>query len=137
MQNFRQLIGIQGRLAIGRRGLRQRSARHVDGCASEVLRHGLVASPAYIGAHNSEALEAINEAESVAERFEHGDMFSQLHRLRAVFLAATGAEETQIEASFCAAIRTAKEQKSNSLATRAEATYAEYRRQKARALGGH
>jgi hypothetical protein len=90
----------------------------------------------YLADRTSEALEAINEAESVAERFEHGDMFSQLHRLRAVFLTATGAEETQIEASFCAAIRTAKEQKSISLATRAEATYAEYRRQKASGSGG-
>ena len=90
----------------------------------------------YLADRTSEALEAINEAESVAERFEHGDMFSQLHRLRAVFLAAMGAEETQIEASFCAAIRTAKEQKSISLATRAEATYAEYCRQKASGSGG-
>jgi hypothetical protein len=48
-----------------------------------------------------------------------------------VFLATLGAEEFQIEASFCAAIRTAKEQKSVSLEKRAEATYAEYRRQKA------
>jgi hypothetical protein len=47
-----------------------------------------------------------------------------------VFLAAIGAEETQIRASFCAAIRIAREQKSISLATRAEGTYAEYRRQK-------
>jgi hypothetical protein len=42
-----------------------------------------------------------------------------------------GAEETQIEASFQQAIRIAKEQKSVSLEKRAEATYAEYRRQKA------
>ena len=48
-----------------------------------------------------------------------------------------GADETQIEASFCDAISTAKEQKSISLEKRAEATYAEYRRQKASALGGH
>jgi hypothetical protein len=48
-----------------------------------------------------------------------------------VFLAAVGADEVQIEASFCEAISTAKQQKSTSLATRAEATYAEYRRQKA------
>jgi hypothetical protein len=41
-----------------------------------------------------------------------------------------GAEETQIEASFCEAIRIAKEQKSVSLEKRAEATYAEYRRKK-------
>ena len=42
-----------------------------------------------------------------------------------------GAEEAQIEASFHEAIRTAKEQKSVSLEKRAEATFAEYRRQKA------
>jgi hypothetical protein len=47
-----------------------------------------------------------------------------------------GAQESEIEASFCAAIKTAKEQKSVSLAKRAEATYAEYRHQKAGVLGG-
>jgi hypothetical protein len=47
-----------------------------------------------------------------------------------------GAEEAQIEVSFCEAIRIAKEQKSVSLEKRAEATYAEYRRQKANASGG-
>jgi hypothetical protein len=50
-----------------------------------------------------------------------------------VFLAALGADETQIKAAFCEAIGTAKQQKSISLAKRAEVTYAEYRRQKARA----
>jgi hypothetical protein len=59
-----------------------------------------------------------------------------LHRVRGVFLAAVGADETQIEASFCAAIRTAREQKSLSLEKRAEGTYAEYRRQKASGSGG-
>ena len=49
-------------------------------------------------------------------------MVAELHRLRAVFLAAIGADETQIEASFCGAIRVAKEQKSVSLAKRAEAS---------------
>ena len=53
-----------------------------------------------------------------------------MHRLRGVFLAAIGANETQIEASFREAIRTAKLQKSVSLAMRAEGSYAEYRRQK-------
>ena len=56
---------------------------------------------------------------------------AELQRLRAVFLTAMGADETEIEVSFCEAIRIAKEQKSTSLAKRAEATYAEYRRQKA------
>jgi len=83
----------------------------------------------------SEALEAISEAEALVERFEGRWWCAELHRLRGVFLTAMGGDETQIDASFCKAISTAKQQKSNSLATRAEATYAEYRRQKARALG--
>ena len=57
-------------------------------------------------------------------------MRSALYRLRGVFLAAMGVDEAQIEGSFQAAIRTAKQQKSISLEKRAEATYAEYRRQK-------
>jgi hypothetical protein len=56
---------------------------------------------------------------------------AELHRLRSVFLATMGADETQIEA-----IRIAKEQKSVSLEKRAEGTYAEYRRQKASGSGG-
>jgi tetratricopeptide (TPR) repeat protein len=85
----------------------------------------------------SEALEAINEAEGLVERFEERLWRADLHRLRGVLLTAMGADETQIEASFCEAIRAAKEQKSISLAKRAEATYTEYRRQKARILGRH
>jgi hypothetical protein len=46
------------------------------------------------------------------------------------------ADDTHIEASFGEAIRIAKEQKSVSLEKRAEATYAEYRRQKTSAAGG-
>jgi hypothetical protein len=84
----------------------------------------------------SEALEAINEAEALAERFEQCDYNAELYRLRGVFLTALGAEETQIEASFCEAIRIARQQKSVSLEKRAEAIYAEYRRQKASASGG-
>ena len=44
-------------------------------------------------------------------------------------------ERLAIEDSFCAAIRTAREQKSVSLAKRAEANYAEYRRKKASGSG--
>ena len=91
----------------------------------------------HLADRTSEALEAINEAEALAERFEQRYCCAELHRLRGVFLATLGAEETKIEASFCEAIRIAKEQKSVSLAKRAEATYAEYRRQKADALGQH
>jgi predicted ATPase len=96
----------------------------------------LKAEALHLAGHTSEALEAIWEAETLVERSEEHWCCSKLHRLRAVFLAATGVEETQIEASFCAAINTAKEQKSVSLEKRAEATYAEYRRQKASGSGG-
>jgi hypothetical protein len=60
-----------------------------------------------------------------------------LHRLRGVFLAAVGANETRIEASFATAISVAKQQKSISLQKRAEETYAKYRKQKAGGSGGH
>jgi predicted ATPase len=84
----------------------------------------------------SEALEAINEAVAIAERFEQRDSSVELHWLRGVFLTAMGAEETQIEASFQAAIRIAKELKEVSQRKWAEGTYAEYRRQKTSASGG-
>ena len=83
----------------------------------------------------SEALKAITEAEATVEKSGGRYMSAELHWIRGVFLAALSAEETQIEASFCEAVRIAKEQKSVSLAKRAEATYAEYRRQKASGLG--
>ena len=83
-----------------------------------------------------EALEAIMEAEAMVERFEQRIYFAELHRLRGVFLTAIGAEEALIEASFREAIRIAREQKSASLEKRAEATYAEYRRQKASGSAG-
>jgi predicted ATPase len=96
----------------------------------------LKAEALYLADRTSEALEAINEAEAVAERLEERYWRAELHRLKGVFLTAMGADETQIEASFCAAIRIAKEQKSVSLEKRAEATRAEYRRQKASGSGG-
>jgi Protein kinase domain/NACHT domain/MalT-like TPR region len=85
----------------------------------------------HLADRTSEALEAISEAEAWVERSEERWWCAELHRLRGVLLAAMGADETQIEASLCEAIRIAKDQKSISLATRAEATYSEYRRQKA------
>ena len=85
----------------------------------------------HLADRTSEALEAIKEAEALVERYEERRLCAELHRLRGVFLTAMGADETQIEASFGEAIRVAKEQKSVSLEKRAEATYAEYRRQKA------
>ena len=96
----------------------------------------LKAEALYLADRTSEALEAIREAEALAERLEIGWWYAELHRLRGVFLTAMAADETQIEASFSAAISTAREQKSISLEKRAEATYAEYRTQKASAPGG-
>jgi len=90
----------------------------------------LKAEALHFAGRTSEALEAIREAEALAERSEGRWWCAEMHRLRAAFLTAIGAEEAQIEASFCEAIRTAKEQKSVSLEKRAEETYAEYRRQK-------
>jgi hypothetical protein len=50
----------------------------------------------YPADRTSEALEAINEAEALAERSEERGVFSRVHRLRGVFLAALGADEMQI-----------------------------------------
>ena len=96
----------------------------------------LKAEALHLAGRSSEALEALNEGETLAERFEQRVYFSRLHRFRGVLLATLGAEDAQIEASFCEAVRIAKEQKSVSLAKRAEATYAEYCRQKASRSGG-
>jgi serine/threonine protein kinase len=90
----------------------------------------------YLADRTSEALDALNEAQALAESFEQRFCYAKLHQLRGLFLAALGTDETRIEASLCEAIRTAKEQKSISLAKRAEATYAEYRRQKMSGSGG-
>jgi hypothetical protein len=91
----------------------------------------------HLAARTCQALEAIREAGALAERFEEGLWSAELYRLSGVFLAAIGADEAQIEVSFCAAIRIAQKQKSISLMKRAEATHEEYRRQKSSALGGH
>jgi adenylate cyclase len=91
----------------------------------------LQAEALHLADRTPEALEAITEAAAWVERSEERWWCAELHRLRGVFLATLGAEESPIEVSFCAAIRIAKEQKSVSLEKRAEATYAEYHRQKA------
>jgi serine/threonine protein kinase/tetratricopeptide (TPR) repeat protein len=83
-----------------------------------------------------EALQAIEEAEAVGQKMEERVDLAELHRLRGVFLASMGAEETRIEASFFEALRIAKEQKSISLEKRAEGSYVEYRRRKASGPGG-
>jgi predicted ATPase len=96
----------------------------------------LKAEALHLADRTSEALEAITEAETLAERSQERWWCAELHRLRGVFLAAIGGEKSKIEASFCEAIRIAKEQKSVSLQERVEATYAEYRRQKASGSAG-
>jgi hypothetical protein len=96
----------------------------------------LKAEALYLANRTLEALEAVREADRLVARTAERWWYAELHRLRAVFLTALGADEMQIEASFCAAIRIAKEQKSVSLAKRAEATYAEYRRRKTSGSGG-
>jgi hypothetical protein len=97
----------------------------------------LRAEALYLADRTSDALEAITKVEELIERFENRYWCAELHRLKGVFLTAMGADETQIEAAFHEAIRTAKQQKSISLAKRAEATYAKYRHQKESTLGGH
>jgi serine/threonine protein kinase len=82
----------------------------------------------HLADRDSEALEAIRQAEVLSERFEERWWCAELHRLRAVFLISIGAEANRIEDSFCKAIRIARDQQSISLATRAEAAYAEYHR---------
>ena len=96
----------------------------------------LKAEALHLADRTSEALDAIIEAEADIERREERWWCAELHRLRGVSLTAMSADESQIEASLREAIRIAKEQKSVSLQKRAEATYAEYRRQKASASGG-
>jgi predicted ATPase len=90
----------------------------------------LKAEALHLAGRASEALEAISEAEALAERSEERWWSAELHRLRGMFLVTIGADETQIEISFGEAIRTAGQQKSVSLKKRAQASYAEYRRQK-------
>ena len=84
-----------------------------------------------------EALAALEEAEALVERSGERWCLAELQRLHGVFLAAVGGSDARIEALLRSAISTAKQQKSLSLEKRAEATYAEYCRQKANASGEH
>ena len=91
----------------------------------------LKAEALHLADRTSDALEAIREAEALVEKFEERWWSAELHRLRGVFLTSLGSDEAQIDEAFCEAISIAREQKSISLMKRAEATYAEYGRQKA------
>jgi predicted ATPase len=57
----------------------------------------LKAEALHLADRSSEALEAIEEAEALAERSGRRDWCAEIHRLRGMFLTAMGAEETQIE----------------------------------------
>jgi predicted ATPase len=92
--------------------------------------HTLKAEALHLVGRTYEALAALEEGEAVVERSEARVWCAELHRLRGLFLAAVGADEAQIEASFREAISTANRQKSISLAKRAVASYSEYRSQK-------
>jgi predicted ATPase len=83
----------------------------------------------------TEAIETIREVYVLTEKTEARWWCAELHRLRAVFLAGIGGDEIEIESSLREAILTANQQKSASLAIRAQATLAGYRRQKAGGRG--
>ena len=95
----------------------------------------LKAEALHLADRTVESLEAIREADALVERFENRYWSAELHRLRGGCLAAMGADEAQIEASYCTAVRIAREQKSVSLQRRAESSYGEYRRRKGERLG--
>ena len=96
----------------------------------------LKAEALYLANRATEAIEAIREAEALVQRSEERWCCAELHRLHSVLLAAIGADETQIEASFCEAIRRAKQQQAISLVKRTEKTYAGYQHRKASGSGG-
>ena len=97
----------------------------------------LKAEALHFAERNSEALETIEEAHALIASYEERWPAAELHRLRAVLLAATGGNDAEIEAAFHAAISTAKQQKSLSLEKRARTSYAEYCRQKASGSSEH
>jgi predicted ATPase len=82
-----------------------------------------------------EALAAIKEADTLVENFGERSSCAELCRLRGVLLVRLGADQTEIEEAFCKAVRIAQQQMSISLAARAEAAYAAYRRQRGSGLG--
>jgi tRNA A-37 threonylcarbamoyl transferase component Bud32/tetratricopeptide (TPR) repeat protein len=94
----------------------------------------LQAEALHLADRTSEALQTIEEAEAIVQRTNERQHLAELNRLRGVFLAAIGGDQTRVETLFSEAIRIAKEQKSVWLEKRAQATYAEYRHHKASTL---
>jgi len=101
------------------------------------LSHALAlnAEALHLADRTPEALQVIREAEALVDRFEERWWSAELYRLRGVYLAALAAGDAEVEAAFDRAIRTATQQKSVSLAARAEATYAAYRSSTAKQAG--
>ena len=60
----------------------------------------LKAEALHLAGRTVESLEPIREANALVERFENRYWSAELHRLRGMFLAAMGADKTQIEALF-------------------------------------
>ena len=77
----------------------------------------------------SEALAAVQEAEALAKASGELWWLAELYRLQGVFLSGLEATKDEVEKAFCRALRTAKQQKSISLAARTEASYAKFRLQ--------
>jgi tetratricopeptide (TPR) repeat protein len=96
----------------------------------------LKAEALHFADRTAKALEAIKEAEALVEVFEGRWWSAELYRLRGVFLARLGEDRSRIEEAFCQAISVARQQKSTSLAARAEASYAEYRGQEGSVRAG-
>jgi hypothetical protein len=92
---------------------------------------GSKAEALYLANRTSEALDTTKQAEALVEKTEARWWSAEFYRLRAIFLTALDANEAEIERAFQAAINTANQQKSTSLRERAEASWAEYRRQRA------
>ena len=113
-------------------GIRNHRANSIMGMPYYLV---LKAEALYLAGRTREALETIEEVEALGDRYEERNWRAEPHSLRGVFLAALGAEEAQIDASFCEGIRIARQQKSIFLEERAEGAYAEYRRQKMNASG--
>jgi hypothetical protein len=57
----------------------------------------LKAEALHLAKRTPEALEAVREAEALAERLEERHWSAELHRLRGVFLVALSADEAQID----------------------------------------
>ncbi len=83
-----------------------------------------------LAGRTAEALQEITKADALVETTDVRCWCAELHRLRGLFLAKLGADESAIEKALHDAIHSASQQKSISLGKRAEEAYAEYQRQR-------